>query len=146
VKAWTVRRRATAEIWDKYAVTKLRATLEDPEMLRHEDKVSIPASDGAEEEPPTEEELEEEKNRHIKLRAEDNARYGHSDECAGCARMRRGAKPPYRYNDDCRRTMEKPTRKEHPQRWEIDCIRRAFGNIACSLLEDSSEDEGQLKK
>ena len=85
----------------------MKATPEDPEILRSDGSGEQPANDGAEDEPPTEEEEEEEKNRHLRLRAKDFARYGHSDECAGCARMRRGAKPPYRHNSECRQRLER---------------------------------------
>ena len=60
VRAWTARRRVAAERWDAHAVTKLRATPEDPEVLSQDTSASNPAEDEAEEEPPTEEEEEEE--------------------------------------------------------------------------------------
>ena len=106
VKAWMVRRRVAAERWDRHTISKLRATPEDPQVMRDENRCPMPASEEAEEEPETEEEDDEEKRRHLRLRAKDFRRYGHSEECAGFARMRRGAKPPYRHNQECRNRLE----------------------------------------
>ena len=66
---------------------------------------------------PTDEE-EEEKVRHIKLRKCDFKKYGHAEECAGCVRMRRGTKPQYRHNKECRKRMEKAIRRDDAERWE----------------------------
>ena len=92
VKAWSVRRRVTAERWDQHLLAKMKATPEDPEVLREEVQDQRPdTSEEREEEPSTEEEDQEMKNRHLRLRAKDFAKYGDSEECAGCARMRRDA-------------------------------------------------------
>ena len=130
VKAWAVRRRIAEERWDKHAVSQLRAAPEDPQVFRSDSSGVRSAEDGPEEEPTTEEEEVEEKNRHLKLRARDFARHGHSDECAGCARMRRGAKPPSQHNQKCRRRLERLIKGEDPQQWERDCTRTALGSTA----------------
>ena len=57
--------------------------------------------------------------------------------------MRRGAKPPYRHNQDCRRRFEKGIKQEDRERWERYLLRRPPGRPACSDPEDSSEEEFQ---
>ena len=107
VKACAVRRRVIAERWDKHAIARFNATPGNPGGAASDDAPGAPDDQHEDDEPPTEEEEEEEKHRYLRLRKKDFERYGYSDECAGCARMRRGAKPPYRHNQDCRRKLEK---------------------------------------
>ena len=81
-----------------------------------------------------EKEEEESKNRHIKLRRGDFKRYGYTEECAGCVRMRRGAKPPYRHNDRCRKRMEKSIKRDDAERWERYQVRRGREILLAVLL------------
>ena len=124
VKTWAVRRRVKTERWDKHAIARFKATPEDPGTAAADDAPGPPEEDGAEEEPPTEEEAEEERHRYLRLRAKDFEWYGHSEECAGCARMRRGAKPPYRHNQECRRRLEKSIKRDDRARWDRYLIRK----------------------
>ena len=141
VKAWSVRRRVAPERWDRHFMMKVKAVPEDPQVLN--EKRPDPKPDGTieDEEPATEEEEEEAKRRYLRLRAKDFAKYGYSDECAGCARMRRGAKPPYRHNGECRRRLEKAIRRDDRPRWERYEIRRPVGDPACSSPAESSDEE-----
>ena len=54
---------------------------------------------------------------------------------------RRGAKPPYRHSQECRRRLEKSIRKDDKARWERYELRRPEGVPACSPPTESSEDE-----
>ena len=110
----------------------------------HEKHSDPKADDGdGDEEPDTEEEEEEMKHRYLRLRPKDFAKYGYSEECAGCARMRRGAKPPYRHNDECRRRLKKSIRRDDRARWERYELRRPAGDPArSSPAESSDEDSG----
>ena len=120
---------------------KMRATPEDPSVIADEGTTERPDVGEGDEEPDTEEEDEVEKNRYLRLRAKDFAKYGHSEECAGCARMKRGAKPPYRHNRECRRRLEKAIKRDDRARWERYEVRRPLDAPACSSSSESSDDD-----
>ena len=141
VRAWSVRRRVTAERWDRHAISKLRATPEDPQVTRDDSQSRSPEASGPDEEPETEEEDEVTRRRYLRLRAKDFGKYGYSDECAGCTRMRRGAKPPYRHNQECRRRLDKSIKKDDKARWERYELRKPEGVPACSPPSECSEGE-----
>ena len=81
----------------------------------------IVESDG---EPPSEEEEEEKYSHEVRLRINDFKRFGLTHECPGCIRIRRGAKPPYRHNDSCRKRMYDDIQREEPDRWRRHIVRR----------------------
>ena len=60
-----------AERWDRHAISKLKATPEDPQVMRDEARDPNPAEDAREEEPETEEEDDALKRRYLRLRAKD---------------------------------------------------------------------------
>ena len=69
--------------------------------IQHENPI-VTDDDG---EPPSEEEEEEKYSHEVRLRVSDFKRHGLTTECPGCIRIRRGAKPPYRHNDVCKKRM-----------------------------------------
>lgn len=139
VKAWSVRRRVMAERWDSEYIS----------LFKSPPPPGQPGSTGtdtgredhqAEEEPPSEEDMDE-RPRFLKLRKRDFKKYGYSEDCPGCVRMRRGAKPPVRHIRECRRRVEKSIRKDDFTRWERYSIRRGPEDRACASSEDSTEAE-----
>ena len=119
----------------------MRGTLEDPNVLRDEALGSKLGEERSDEDTDTEAEDEETTHRYLRLRAKDVAEYGHSGECAGCTRMRRGAKPPYRHNEECGRSLQKPITKDGRARWERYKLRQPARDFACSSPAESSDEE-----
>ena len=68
VKAWAVRRRVTAERWDKHAIARFKARPENPGGSASDGAPAMPDDQAGEEEPSTEEEDEQEKHRYLRLR------------------------------------------------------------------------------
>ena len=121
VKAWSVRKRMMAERWDNECLSKFQSNSPgQPGSTGIDDKRK---DDRLEEEPPSEGETTE-RFRFLKLRKKHFKKCGHSEECPGCIRMRRDAKPPYRHNDPCRKRMYDIIQREEPDRWRRHIIRR----------------------
>ena len=115
VKAWAIRRRPLEERWDDAIIRSLKATpgcWSTDEAVIREPPIITESYD----ELLTEEEEEERYSHEARLRITDFKRHGLTHECPGCIRVRRGAKPPYRHNEVCRKRMYDILKREEPDR------------------------------
>ena len=123
VKAWAIRRRLLEERWDDAMVLSLKATpsgWSTEDAIQHEHPIET-EEDG---EPSSEEEEESKYSHEVRLRIGDFKRHGLTTERPGCIRIRRGAKPPYRHNDVCKKRMYDVIQREEPDRWRRHLVRR----------------------
>ena len=82
------------------------------EDIQHEKPIVTEDDDEA----PSEEEEEEKYSHEVRIRVNDFKRHGLTHECPGCIRIRRGAKPPYRHNNVCKKRMHEIIQREEPDR------------------------------
>ena len=58
--------------------------------------------------------------------------------------MRRGAKPPYRHNDECRKRLEANIKRDDRQRWERYELRRPSEGSARADSDNSDDDSSEV--
>jgi len=141
-KAWTVRRRPEAERWDHDLVANMKGTPQrmSADLPGEERPVAVDV------EPPEEGEPDELKpsrsggRRQLYLKKNDFERYGYTEGCEGCRKMKLGRRAPYPHRRSCRDRLEDHIKENEEPRWERAALR---GEPKSRRPADSLQDESR---